>query len=352
MVALCFISLFYQFDIDGDGILDLLFITSRGEGLFYNRDGYQLHVYTFQIEPAYVKSGWFDSVHTSDHSNIHKNVLQMPITAVNLDDSAGMELIVPDKAGNITCLDAVTAKIKWSTSVGGTSFAGSSVVDVNLDGQLDVVVATSEGNVFALNGVTGGVLPKYPYHASKGISGNVLITKFNRIRGPYDLVFLSDDGILHILASDHSCESQVALADTSLVDLLLHDLSPVTSRGAEVLVSTTDGSLVCLGSGEQTPPEELGDGETKVIMQRQAMPGGDYTGRLSLERGVVLIETWMRDIKEVTGSTLDIYFTIHSRVRDITIGGSTDSLSRRQNIKKEITFGSPNTAAVTYLTQG
>lgn len=458
-----------QFDIDGDGILDLLFITSRGEGVFYNRGGYQLHMYTFEFEPAYVKSEWFDNPRASNPANVQETVLQEPmegyipvdphvfdtpvlhekrylvlpisfffseddyrdqergpwganaehrdkyyvtavaildlqrlqsdfqdnhgksgaapaikvspyarviflelnqtpvvslfkptvvdldcdfsqaeiiigsssgnlyvltwdgqqrkgfpqtfgsisgrITAVNLDDGPGKELIVPDQYGNITCLDGVTASIRWSTHVGGTSFAGSSVVDVNMDGQLDVIVATSEGNVYALNGVTGQVVPKYPYKASKGISGNVLVTKFNRIRGPYDLVFLSDDGILHVLASDQSCESQVALADTSLVDLLLHDLSPESSRGPEVLVSTTDGSLVCLGSGVQTSPEELGDEESKVIMQRLAMPGDDTMGRLSLERGVLLIESWMRLMKEVTGSTLDIYFTIHSRVK-------------------------------------
>ncbi|KAK3731897.1 hypothetical protein RRG08_043232 [Elysia crispata] len=459
-----------QFDIDGDGVLDLLFITSKGEGLFYSKDGYQLHIYNFQIDPAYVKSRWFDEENNYVHyKNIHESVLQMPspgyipvdphvfdtpvlhdkrflviplsfffsdddysegqngpwgsdakqkdkyyitavaildlkklhldvqegqskakpasviktspfarvvflelqqspvfnlfsptvidvdcdfsqseiivgsssgtlymltwdgqhrqgfprtfgsisgrLTAVNLDDTPGMELVVTDKTGNVTCVDAVTAKNKWSARVGGTSFAGSSIVDVNMDGQLDVVVATSEGNVFALNGITGAVIPNYPYKASKGISGNVLVTKFNMIHGPYDLVFLSDDGVLHILASDHSCESQVALADTSLVDMLLHDLSPLSSRGLEVLVSTSDGSLVCLGSGQPTPREELEEEESQVIMQRLAVPGGSSNKPLSLDKGVILLEQWMRHIKEVTGSTLDIYFTIHSRVR-------------------------------------
>ncbi|GFO47581.1 protein defective in exine formation 1-like [Plakobranchus ocellatus] len=333
-----------QFDIDGDGILDLLFITSKGEGLFYNKDAYQLQSFTFQLEPAYVKPRWFESADKSDHKNVHGYVFQRAtpdfipvdphvfdtpvlheqrylviavsyfysdddysddqagpwgndaeqkdnyyvtavaildlkemraglqdrdrktgppaaadftrivflelqqtpvvtlfsptvadleadfglseivigsssgnvyvltwagqhrlgfpqtfasvsgrITAANIDVSPGLELIVTDKAGNVTCLNGVTAKRKWSAMVGGTSFAGSRMVDVNLDGQLDVVLATTEGNVFALNGVTGSVIPNYPYKATKGISGNVLVTKFNLFRGPYDLVYMGSE---------------------------------------------------------------------------------------------------------------------------------------------------------------
>ncbi|RUS73497.1 hypothetical protein EGW08_018737 [Elysia chlorotica] len=406
-----------QFDIDGDGVLDLLFITSKGEGLFYTKDGYQLHVYNFQCiqymylncinpptptlfffsifffqSPGYIpvdphvfdtpvlhdkrflviplsfyfsdddysddqKGPWGDDAKQRDkyyvtavavvdleklHLGVQERKGKSPVfnlfsptvvdvdcdfseseiiigsssgslyvltwdgkhrqgfpqtfgsisgrlTAVNLDEAPGMELIVPDKTGNVTCVDAVSAKTKWSARVGGTNFAGSSVVDVDMDGQLDIVVATSEGNVFAINGVTGGLIPNYPYKASKGISGNVLVTKFNMIRGPYDL---ANDGILHILASDLSCESQVALADTSLVDILLHDLSPLTSRGLEVLVSTSDGSLVCLGSGQSTPPEELVEDESKVIIQRLALPSSSTNRLISLDKVRIAIWLW------------------------------------------------------------
>ena len=120
-------------------------------------------------------------------------------------------------------------------------------------------------------------------------------------------MFLSDDGILHILASDHSCESQVALADTSMVDLMLHDLSPLASSGAEVLVSTADGSLVCLGSGQPTPPEELAEEASKIFMQRLAMPGWVNNRRLSLEKVRVTLASMLvlsQEKKRVTKDSI------------------------------------------------
>ena len=64
---------------------------------------------------------------------------------MDLDESLGMELVVTDKSGTVTCVEAITGKRKWTAKVGGNNFPGSSLADVNLDGQLDVVVATSEG---------------------------------------------------------------------------------------------------------------------------------------------------------------------------------------------------------------
>lgn len=44
--------------------------------------------------------------------------------------------------------------------------------------------------------MNGTVLPKYPYKAGRRIAGHVLVTKFNPIRGPYDLVSLTIKSVL------------------------------------------------------------------------------------------------------------------------------------------------------------
>ena len=67
---------------------------------------------------------------------------------------------------------------------------------------------------------------------------------------------MADDGNLYIIAGDHSCETHIPLEESSLVEVLSHDLSP-WKHGLELLVSTKDGSIICLGSMLETPAEDL-----------------------------------------------------------------------------------------------
>lgn len=39
----------FQYDADGDGVLDILFVTTQGEGLFYTGLGHMLSKYNFQV---------------------------------------------------------------------------------------------------------------------------------------------------------------------------------------------------------------------------------------------------------------------------------------------------------------
>ncbi|CAG5126243.1 unnamed protein product [Candidula unifasciata] len=455
-----------QYDIDGDGVLDILFMTTQGEGLFYTGVGHPLGKYSFQLEPAYVKSDWFKSSNSVDYQNIasyvtdtpkegyipvdahilstpvlhqthlliipvsfyfddddesnsdsdatrtlehveakdkfyvgaisvvdlkqlkvHKNLAvtnqdasavrtvflelsQTPVfnlftpTVMDLDGNFGeaeiitglssgnlcvmsldgvqrsgyprnigpisgritiaelgressLSLVVINTTGTVVCLDAVTGRDRWSANIGGLSFAGSKVVDVDLDGELDVVIATDEGNVFALHGENGTLVPNYPFKTGRRIAGHVLVTKFNAVRGPVDLVFLSEDGVLHILAADHSCLSQVALADFSLVDILSQNVV-LMSRGVELIIATSDGSLVCLGSGVDTPPEELYEDEFVLMASRMASPSSPLAQNdfvFTVNKITVLIDGNTKSRKEITGSSFDLYFSIHGAER-------------------------------------
>ena len=63
-------------------------------------------------------------------------------------------------------------------------------------------------------------------------------------------VVAADDGTLHIISTDLKCRSHVPIGETSLVQILSHDLVP-QSQGLELLVATNDGTLLCLGTGEE-----------------------------------------------------------------------------------------------------
>ncbi|KAK0053028.1 protein DEFECTIVE IN EXINE FORMATION 1 [Biomphalaria pfeifferi] len=450
-----------QFDIDGDGILDLLFVTSQGEGLFYTSFGHALPKYTFQLPAPYVHSSWFRDSHTVPYQNLHNyvfftekpgyipvdpHVLSTPVlynmshlifpvscfysnddynttdgrgpwgerkfknnfflaavavldlnafmmfvghgrnkdgqqevsfikmfflelsespvfnlftptvididgnfgppeiitglssgqlyvlslegshragfpltfanisgrvSAADLNDDGDLELVVLDTKGTAHCLSSKTAQLMWSTEIGGTSFAGSAVTNIDYDNYLDVVVATDQGKVFALSGVNGTILPHYPFKAGRRIVGHVLVTKFNVIKNANDLVFLSDDGILHILAADHSCLSQMALADSSFVDIMTYNVVGM-NRGMELIVSTSDGSLICLGSGMESSLEERVDLEYSILSKRLAYPSDTATHNnfyFSLLKPVILIDESTKLLKEVTGSFLE--FTVN-----------------------------------------
>ena len=61
----------------------------------------------------------------------------------------------------------------------------------------------------------------------------------------------SDDENLHVVSGDGKCRNNViSLGETSLVSILSHDLVE-SSPGLELLISTTDGTLMCL----RRPPE-------------------------------------------------------------------------------------------------
>ncbi|BFZ24522.1 hypothetical protein BsWGS_27561 [Bradybaena similaris] len=461
-----------QFDIDGDGVLDILFVTTQGEGLFYSGVGHPLSKYSFQLEPVYVKSDWYKTTSSADHQNIgryisdkpsegfipvgahvlstpvlhnmqllvipvsfyldddddngtsesyrdsdatrslehvdakdkfyvaavaivdlkqlrvnknlaivdqdssattifHLELSQTPLfnlfspTVVDLDGNfgdpeiiiglssgnlyimsvggiqrsgfprnmgpisgriavaelnkePGFSLVVMNTTGSVVCLDAVTGRHKWAAHIGGSSFAGSQIVDVDLDGELDVVIASDEGQVFALHGENGTLIANYPFKTGRRIAGHVLVTKFNAIRGPVDLVFLSEDGVLHILAADHSCLSQVALADFSLVDILSQDVV-LMSRGVELIVATADGSLICLGSGVDTPPEELYEDEFLLMTSRMASPCSPLAQNdfvFTVNKVIVMIDGSTKVRKEITGSSFDLYFSVHGAERE------------------------------------
>lgn len=85
-------------------------------------------------------------------------------------------------------------------------------------------------------------------------------------------VFVADDGSLHIIAGDLSCQTHISLEETSFVEVVSQDLVPLRD-GLELLVSTKDGSLICLGSLRESPLETLIEDSPRKNAQFRAWPG-------------------------------------------------------------------------------
>lgn len=61
---------------------------------------------------------------------------------------------------------------------------------------------------------------------------------------------MADDGSIHLISVDLKCKSQIPIGETSLVQVLSHDLS-LWFSGLELLVATNDGTVVCLATGQE-----------------------------------------------------------------------------------------------------
>jgi len=61
-------------------------------------------------------------------------------------------------------------------------------------------------------------------------------------------VILDTDGVLHAMSVDRRCQYHVDIGETSLVSLVSHDLLPAVP-GVELLIATSDGTLLCLSAG-------------------------------------------------------------------------------------------------------
>ncbi|XP_050407498.2 uncharacterized protein LOC126822581 [Patella vulgata] len=249
------------------------------------------------------------------------NPLHGQITVADINNDGNLEMVTIDTSGNVNVLTSDGTSL-WESEISGTSSPGSRIADLNNDGIPDIIIPTNNGDIFVLNGTNGDVLPGWPVKFNSRITANVLLMKFTP-RGPPDIVFTTDDGSLHILAGDQRCKVHIPIGETSLVEVLSHDLV-IMSEGVELLIATKDGSLICLGSGMETPPEAwIGE---KMVKRNQMIAWPSATKSINdfsffPKKPFVYIPFHIRHIKEVTGSSFWFEFEI---IDDLITGRNSD----------------------------
>jgi len=84
---------------------------------------------------------------------------------------------------------------------------------------------------------------------------------------------LDTDQVLHAMSIDRACQYHVAIAETSLVSLVSHDLLPAVP-GVELLVATADGTLLCLAAGNvsESAANEMSSSELREYNKVTSWP--------------------------------------------------------------------------------
>lgn len=66
------------------------------------------------------------------------------MAAADLNNDGTIEVVVMDTSSNVLCFEP-DGQLLWETQITGSVIAGMRIADINLDGQLDVIIATDSG---------------------------------------------------------------------------------------------------------------------------------------------------------------------------------------------------------------
>ncbi|XP_038075414.1 protein DEFECTIVE IN EXINE FORMATION 1-like [Patiria miniata] len=202
------------------------------------------------------------NLHVLDHTGTPRtgfplllSTLHGQITVEDLNDDGHLEMVVMDTSSNVMCLD-VTGHELWDSQISGSSSAGSRVADINQDGILDIVIATNDGHIWALRGDTGKLIDGWPLALGGRFLANPLIARLKPPPQPLDIIIADYEGSLYIISGDAACLEVIHLEENIMTPVLAADLIPTTSD-LELLLATSDGTLMCLKTHNDTGSEEV-----------------------------------------------------------------------------------------------
>ncbi|XP_048732051.2 uncharacterized protein LOC125648988 isoform X2 [Ostrea edulis] len=276
-------------DLDAEGgQLEIIMGTSAGSLFIFNHDGSE-------------RKGW----------PVSQNTIHGQITAADLSGDGVVKLITIDTSSNVICYNKDGSKV-WESTISGTSSPGSRLYDVNKDGVLDIIITTNDGYIYALDGVVGTVLPGWPVSVGARMTANVLIIRVSTTHSTPDMVVVADDGSVHLISMDLKCKSQIPLGETSLVQVLSHDFVKWFS-GIELLVATSDGTVICLSTGQelaeiQEPTDESLRTNHMWSLTSETKTVNDFS--FSDKKPGLYVTQYTKQQLEVTGETFPVEFEI------------------------------------------
>lgn len=186
----------------------------------------------------------------------------------DMDNDGYMEIIVVDGSANVMCYSY--DKLLWDATVSGTGTVGPQLYDIDNNGQLEVVIASSDGYLWVLNGQTGEVLPKWPIKLCDKFYSNILFT--SEINNKVYLMLTGGEN-LHILGADINCMNVVPIDEVSYTQVIYD------RENLAYFLSTADGVILSFVQFNATN-KKLGEDRqiafTEVTRQQQAIQTSNF----------------------------------------------------------------------------
>ena len=243
------------------------------------------------------------------------NTVHGQLTVADVNHDGQLEILAVDTSGNVACFDR-TGRTLWESEISGSSSSGIRLADINGDEKYDLLLTTDTGDFYVLHGINGSIFKGYPKKLNSDIYANVLLALLHDDAVPLFFA-LPADGNLNIISTDLECHTKVNIAESSLVQILSHDLVPQT-KNMELLVATKDGTLICFSVSSQAYVEKEDEYSTKVAMLA-ALP----SELKSVNDFVFLFHKPQVEIMKHTKEAIDImgnYFRLDFSITDPNMG--------------------------------
>lgn len=202
-------------DLDGDGFYEIVFGCYRNDRM----------VYVLNAEDGSLF--WkYDTEGTYGGCNDASPIIY------DIDKDGALEVIVASSCNNVTyCFEGATGKIKWQTSTNGSD-SPPTIIDLDGDGNLEILHGEFGGYVICINGNDGIV------------KWEILVDENSWIQTAPTIVDLDDDGQLDfVVATWHFYENNKLYAYNGKTREILwsFDLNDVVYHGTTLVDINNDG---------------------------------------------------------------------------------------------------------------
>ena len=221
-----------------------------------------------------------------------------------------MEMVVADRSGNVFCLNRHGQRL-WEqetsqpveTSVRFAKFGGSF--------SMDVILATSTGAVWILNGSTGHPLRNSPISLNSQIFSSPLLIHLpspnlegggKKERLHLNAVVPSQDG-LFVVDLETGCVDRFA-SDHLLYTVQVDHIDPF-NIGLEILATSLSGHLVCFSTGAQHRPSDY-----ELSMETWPSDTLSQNGFTHKSSSFFLVSDHELAVRDETGSSFTLQFQL------------------------------------------
>ncbi len=182
---------------------------------------------------------------------VHVDSISAQVAVADLvNDDGALELVVGDGSGNVYCIDRAGKRV-WEMEGEAPIIASVRFIDVEGDGRLEVVAVTRHGTIHIVRGNTGEPFDNFPIHLSAPVQSPVLLMHLNNSESTNaPSIVIPSINVIYVVDILTGCIDTVN-SEHMFLEVQSDDVNPF-SPGLEILVSSLDGTLVCLSLASRT----------------------------------------------------------------------------------------------------